>query len=238
MIKPKIRVVPISELILDKTNANKGTKRGSELLEASLGKYSAGRSVLVDRDGGVIAGNKTVETARSAGMTKIAVIETDGDTLVAVQRRDLDLEDHAKARELAIADNRFSEIDLEWNPEILASLDVDLTQFWNEGELNSLLKGFRNTERSAPEPKVDQAAELEKKWKTERGQIWEVGRHRLMCGDSASGSDVSALMNGKTAKLCATDPPYLVSYDAKNHPSGGCAGTIVRSGTEAEGGLC
>jgi len=60
-----------------------------------------------------------------------------------------------KARELAIADNRVSEIDLEWNPEVLASLDVDLSQFWNESELSSLLKDFRSSELAAPEPKID-----------------------------------------------------------------------------------
>jgi DNA modification methylase len=82
-----------------------------------------------------------------------------------------------------------------------------------------LLKDFRGAQLSAPEPKLDQAAELQKKWKTKRNQIWEIGDHRLMCGDSTNGSDVAALMNGETGRLCATDPPYLVSYDAKNHPS-------------------
>jgi DNA modification methylase len=218
-MKPNIRVVPISQLVLDEKNANRGTKRGRELLEESLEKYGAGRSVVLDRHGRVIAGNKTIEAARAAGMKSIAVIETDGSSLVAVQRGDLDLKKDKKARELAIADNRVSEIDLEWNPEVLASLDVDLKQFWNESELNTLLKDFRGNGLSAPEPKMDQTAELQKKWKTKRGQIWEIGRHRLMCGDSASAADVAALMDRKTAKLCATDPPYLVSYDAKNHPS-------------------
>ena len=218
-MKPKIRVVPIAQLILDEKNANKGTKRGRELLGESLEKYGAGRSVVLDRRDRVIAGNKTIEAARAAGMKSVAVIESDGSSLIAVQRGDLDLKKHRKARELAIADNRVSEIDLEWNPEVLASLDVDLAQFWNENELKTLLKGFRSAELSAPEPKLDQAAELRQRWGTKRGQIWQIGQHRLMCGDSASGSDVTALMDGKTAKLCATDPPYLVSYDAKNHPS-------------------
>jgi DNA modification methylase len=218
-VKPKLRVVPIAQLILDEKNANNGTKRGRELLEQSLGKYGAGRSVLVDRHDRVIAGNKTVEAAVAAGMKSISVIETDGSSLVAVHRSDLDLKKDKKARELAIADNRVGELDLEWNPEVLASLDVDLQQFWNENELNALLRGFRSTELSAPEPKLDHAAELQQKWNTQRGQIWEIGEHRLMCGDCANTSDVSALMNGKSAKLCATDPPYLVSYDAKNHPS-------------------
>jgi DNA modification methylase len=218
-VKPKLRVVSITPLVLDEKNANKGTKRGRELLGDSLERYGAGRSVVVDRHNRVIAGNKTVEAAVAAGMKSIAVIETDGSSLVAVQRGDLDLKKDKKARELAIADNRVGELDLEWNPEVLSSLDVDLKQFWNENELNALLKDFRSSGLSAPEPKIDQAAELQNKWKTVRGQVWEIGEHRLMCGDSASSSDVAVLMDGKTAKLCATDPPYLVSYDAKNHPS-------------------
>jgi len=218
-VKPKVRVVPITQLVLDEKNANKGTKRGRDLLGESLEEYGAGRSVVVDRHDRVIAGNKTVEAARAAGMKSITVIESDGSSLVAVQRGDLDLKRDKKARELAIADNRVGELDLEWNPEVLASLDVDLNQFWNENELNALLKDFRSNDLSAPDPKLDQAAELLKKWKTARGQIWEIGHHRLMCGDSCNEQDVFALMDGKTAKLCATDPPYLVSYDAKNHPS-------------------
>lgn len=218
-MRPNVRVVPIAHLVLDEKNANKGTKRGRELLGESLEKYGAARSVVVDRNNRVIAGNKTVEAARAAGMKSIYVIETDGSSLVAVQRGDLDLKRDKKARELAVADNRVGEIDLEWNPEVLASLDADLKQFWNENELHALLKDFRRAQLLAAESKLDQAAELQKKWKTVRGQIWKIGDHRLMCGDSANASNVVALMDGKTAKLCATDPPYLVSYDAKNHPS-------------------
>lgn len=218
-MNPKIRIVPITRLVLDDKNSNKGTQRGRRLLGESLAKYGAGRSVVVDRNNRIIAGNKTVEAARAAGIKSIAVIESDGSSLVAVQRGDLDLKRDKKARELAIADNRVGELDLEWNPEMLASLDVDLQQFWNENELNALLGEFHKTELSAPEPRLDHAAELQKKWKTKLGQIWKIGEHRLMCGDAANSSDVAALMDGKTAKLCATDPPYLVSYDAKNHPS-------------------
>src|SRR5271155_4597134 len=162
-MKPKLRVVPISQLLLDEKNANLGTKRGRELLSDSLKRYGAGRSVVVDRHNRVIAGNKTLEAARAAGMKSIAVIETDGTSLVAVQRGDLDLKRDKRARELAIADNRIGEIDLECNPEVLGSLDVDLAQFWNENELNALLKDFRSSELSAPEPKLDQATELQRK---------------------------------------------------------------------------
>jgi len=64
-VKPKVRIVPISQLVLDEKNANKGTKRGRKLLEESLEKYGAGRSVVVDRHDRVIAGNKTVVAARA-----------------------------------------------------------------------------------------------------------------------------------------------------------------------------
>jgi hypothetical protein len=103
-MRAKIRVVPIAQLVLDEKNANKGTKRGSELLQESLGKYGAGRSVVVDRHNRVIAGNKTVEAAVAAGMKSISAIETDGSSLVAAQRSDLDLNKDKKARELAIAE--------------------------------------------------------------------------------------------------------------------------------------
>jgi ParB-like chromosome segregation protein Spo0J len=98
--------VPLAQLILDDRNANKGTTRGRALIQESLSRLGLGRSVVVDRHNRVIAGNKTVEAARKLGIRKIRVIETDGDTLVAVMRNDLDLKKHKKAKELAIADNR------------------------------------------------------------------------------------------------------------------------------------
>src|SRR5580698_5176712 len=102
-VKPNVRVVPIAQLVLDEKNANKGTKRGRELLGESLEKYGAGRSVVLDRRDRVIAGNKTVEAARAAGMKSVTVIETDGSSMMAVQRVDLDLKMDKKAQELAIA---------------------------------------------------------------------------------------------------------------------------------------
>jgi hypothetical protein len=87
-VVPRFRIVPVAELILDEKNANKGTKRGRELLEESLGKYGAGRSIVVDRHYRVIGGNKTVEAAVAAGTKSIAVIETDGSDSLATPIRE------------------------------------------------------------------------------------------------------------------------------------------------------
>ncbi len=68
------------------------------------------------------------------------------------------------------------------------------------------------------EPQIGRADELRKKWGTELGQLWILGDHRLLCGDSTSPADVTRLMNGEKAVLFATDPPYLVDYTGENHP--------------------
>ncbi len=116
---------------LDKKNANRGTERGRDLLEKSLADLGAGRSILLDKDGNVIAGNKTYEAAEKLGLP-VKVVETDGAELVAVKRTDLDLaEDAGKARQLAIMDNRAGELDLEWDHEkLIEALDagVDLQE--------------------------------------------------------------------------------------------------------------
>lgn len=113
----------IDDLKFDDKNFNKGTKQGKSLLQKSLQKFVAGRSILVDKNNRVIAGNKTLENFSEIGSGKIEVIETNGDTLVVVKRSDIDL-DSPEGREMALADNRTSEIGLEWDMyEIKSELD-------------------------------------------------------------------------------------------------------------------
>jgi hypothetical protein len=85
-----------------------------------------------------VAGNKTFENAGAIGIEDVIVVQTDGTKLVAVQRMDLDLEKDKRAKELAIADNRAGQVSLNWDTDVLKSLDVDLTQFWTSTELESL----------------------------------------------------------------------------------------------------
>lgn len=207
----------IRDLIPDAKNANRGTERGNYLLEKSLERYGAGRSILLDREGRIIAGNKTAAKAGELGIEDVIVVQTDGTRLVAVQRVDLDLERDAAAKELAVADNRVGQIDLEWDPEALASLQLegaDLTAFWKEDELDALLAGFAGDGSGdgqtgeAPEPEVDRAEELREKWQTERGQLWQIGRHRLLCGDSMNAEDMKRLLDGARPGTLFYDPPW------------------------------
>ena len=133
------KLARVEDLTPDDRNANRGTKRGLDLLLKSIEQYGAGRSILVDREGRVIAGNKTLQAAVDKGLG-IKVVESDGTSLVVVRRSDLDIDD-PKARELAIADNRVSELDLDWDAEVLAGLlsdGVDLGAFFMQEELAQL----------------------------------------------------------------------------------------------------
>lgn len=128
----------ITDLNPDPHNARKRTKRGSQTIAHSLREFGAGRSIVIDKHGTVIAGNGVLESAEAAGITELQVIKSDGSKLIAVQRTDLDLSVDAKAKQLAIADNRTAEL-AEWVPEVLADMaDLDLQPFFNSGELRAI----------------------------------------------------------------------------------------------------
>jgi DNA modification methylase len=212
----------IGDLIPDDQNANKGTERGLGMLDQSLRKYGAGRSILVDRNGRTLAGNKTLERAAELGFA-VRVVQTDGKELVVVQRKDLDLKRDKAARELAIADNRVAEIDLDWDADEIKRLlaeGADLSAFFSDGEIEALLGRDDVNASEDDTPSVEKAAELQKKWKTARGQLWTIkgksGKaHRLLCGDSTSEEDVKRLIGKERPVWIWTDPPYGVEYEGK-----------------------
>lgn len=106
----------------DLQNANEGTQRGRGLLEKSLRKLGAGRSILADKHGNIIAGNKTLEGAAEIDLP-VRIVETDGKELVVVKRMDLDLysDTDKRGRKLAYADNKIAELDLAWKPEQISA---------------------------------------------------------------------------------------------------------------------
>ena len=209
------------KLTPDKHNANRGTKRGRELLEQSLRELGAGRSILVDKDGEVIAGNKTLEAAQKLGL-KVRVVPAARDELVVVQREDLDLDEPSgEARRMAYLDNRVAELDLAWDAEqVAADIEAGLTPeamgFW-EDEARQLLVAAELEMERPDDPGVDmsRAEEYREKWGTETGQVWTLGRHRLLVGDCTDEAAMGRLMGEARATLCWTDPPYNVDYEGK-----------------------
>lgn len=133
----------IKDLEFDDLNANKGTVRGRSMIEDSLQKHGAGRSVLVDKNGKLIAGNKTAEVAFDVGIEDVIVVPTDGKKLVVVQRTDLDLDTQPEARQLGILDNRTSEVSLHWDAHNLKALEsngVDLSAAFDKAEIDLIMK--------------------------------------------------------------------------------------------------
>lgn len=114
----KIIETNVEVLIPDNKNFNKHTEYGMHILEESIRKFGLGRSILIDKNNRIIAGNGVVETASQIDLDKVLVVETMGNTLVAVKRTDIDL-DSAKGRELALADNATSKANISWDNEMI-----------------------------------------------------------------------------------------------------------------------
>jgi hypothetical protein len=110
------KTTKIKDLIPDNKNFNKGTEYGNSLIEKSLRKFGAGRSILIDKNNRIIAGNKTIENAAAIGLEDLQIVESDGTKIIAVKRTDIDLDSKA-GRELALADNATAKANIDWDIE-------------------------------------------------------------------------------------------------------------------------
>lgn len=136
----KKEIKKISDLTPDDKNYNRGTEFGGAIIEKSLRRLGAGRSILLDKKGRIVAGNKTVENAANAGIEDVIVVQTTGKQIVAVQRMDLDL-DTKRGREMALADNATSKANLDWD------FDQIKSDGWDQTELNEWgVRDWRNLE--------------------------------------------------------------------------------------------
>jgi DNA modification methylase len=200
----------ISDLRSDHKNARKRTDRSATLIEESLKRYGAARSVVIDEDNRILAGNGTVDAAKRAGISKVRVIETEGDEIIAVKRTGL-TEDQKIG--LALADNRTSDLS-EWDKEMLHQLseEHDITPWFEAEDLAEIMgevevippEGLTDAD-DVPEPPADPI--------TKPGDLWILGNHRLLCGDSTNPQHVERLISGNLANLMVTDPPYGVKLD-------------------------
>jgi DNA modification methylase len=175
----------------------------------ALQQVGAARSIVIDEDNVVLAGNGVTEAAAEAGITKVQVVEVDGSTLVAVRRSGLTAE---QKRALAIFDNRTAEL-AEWNAEQLQA-DVDtglsLQPWFSADEQKILLAG----KTGAPKDGLTDpdAVPHERPTSIKPGDLFNLGSHLLLCGDSTKPEDVARVMDGNRACLMNTDPPYGIDY--------------------------
>jgi DNA modification methylase len=210
-MKPPSRSKPcrLTDLKPDPHNANRGTDRGRAALADSLRESGAGRSIVIDRHGQIIAGHKTVEQAKALGMP-LRIVLTDGRQLIAVQRVDLDVRTDPRAKALALADNRVAELDLDWDVDMLKQLraeGLDLSTLWTADEFAALFADTHTglaDENAVVEPGPTDIVP---------GDQFVLGPHRLRCGDATSPGDVTRLLEGAAPILMTTDPPYGVRYD-------------------------
>lgn len=143
----KIIETNIESLVPDNKNFNKGTEYGDRLMDESLRKFGLARSIVIDKNNRIIAGNKTAEKAADIGFTDVLVVEVDGNQLVAVKRKDIDL-DSAKGRELALADNATSKANLAWDE----SLIEEVSQQWGFEPQDWGVDVFQQEEPEQEEP--------------------------------------------------------------------------------------
>lgn len=193
----------IAELKPDLQNARKHSKKNLDMIAKSLAEVGAARSIVIDEDNNILAGNGTVEAAGNIGLHKLRIVDTAGDELIAVRRSGLTSEQKQK---LAIFDNRTAEL-AQWDTGTLRELnqEMDLSFAFSSADLQSLGIGDEIKEDEIPEPPVEA--------RTKPGDLYQLGRHRLLCGDATDSDDLQKLMDGRSGVLMVTDPPYGVSYN-------------------------
>lgn len=211
----ELQLVPVEKLVPYINNARTHSPEQIYKLRASLREFGFINPVIIDRDFGVIAGHGRILAAKEEGITEVPCVFADHLT-------------EAQKKAYIIADNRMA-MDAGWDEELLR---VEIEALEAE-DFNPLLTGFDETELSklfddgneTQEDNFDVEAELEKPAITKPGDVWLLGRHRLVCGDSTKPDTFDTLMDGKKANLVITDPPYNVNYE-------GSAGKIKNDNME------
>lgn len=195
--------IAVDELIPYKNNARTHSEEQVEKIAASIDEFGFINPVLIDKDNVIIAGHGRVMGAKKLGLEKVPCLRIEHLT-------------EAQKRAYILADNKLAE-DAGWDEEIL---NIEL-QALREMDFDISLAGFDLDDLSFDEYGEDEAIEddydeeLPEEPKSKVGQIYKLGRHRLMCGDSTSVEDVEKLMDGSFADLLLTDPPYNVDYTGK-----------------------
>ena len=199
----EMQLVPITKLVPYVNNARTHSPEQINKLRSSLREFGFINPVIIDRDFGVIAGHGRILAAKEEGIAEVPCVFADHLT-------------EAQKKAYILADNRMA-MDAGWDEELLRveiealqaeAFDLSLTGF-DEKELSDLFKDDADVQ----EDDFDVDAELEKPTFSKSGDVWTLGRHRLLCGDSTKAETFETLMQGRKANLVVTDPPYNVNYE-------------------------
>ena len=213
----EMQLVPISKLVPYVNNARTHSPEQIKKLRSSLREFGFINPVIIDRDYSVIAGHGRILAAKEEGIRDVPCVFADHLT-------------EAQKKAYIIADNRMA-MDAGWDEELLR-VEIEALQGM---DFDPLLTGFDEKELAAlfddgaeaKDDDFDVDEELEKPVFSKTGDVWTLGRHRLVCGDSTKAETYETLMQGKKANLVVTDPPYNVNYE-------GSAGKIKNDNMAAE----
>jgi DNA modification methylase len=206
-LEPQIEMLPTSGLRPYRSNARTHSKSQIRQIADSIRRFGFTNPVLISDDGEIIAGHGRVRAASELGMERVPTLR-------------LSHLSPAERRAYVLADNKLA-LNAGWDSEILAielqalvdiEFDVTLTGF-SLAEIDLTLDRARDASPAAPDGPEDRQFEPPADPQTRRGDLWALGRHRLLCGDARSAADIGRLMDGGTADLIFTDPPYNVPID-------------------------
>lgn len=214
MISDAVTRIPIHQLRPWARNARTHSKKQVRQIADSIEAFGFTNPVLIDRHFSILAGHGRVEAARLLGQEAVPCLYVD------------DLSE-AQKRAYVLADNKLA-LNAGWDEELLATeledlitldagFDIGVTGF-SIPEIDGLIEGREVVE--AGDPADDDIPDLEGPARCRLGDLWQLGPHRLICGDALDKQDISALMNGETAGMVFTDPPYNVPINGHVGGSG------------------
>ena len=198
----EMQLISVAQLIPYQNNARTHSKEQINKLRSSIREFGFVNPVIIDREYNIIAGHGRIAAAREEGITEVPCVFVDHLT-------------EAQKKAYILADNRMA-LDAGWDEDLLRvelealeemGYDLGLTGF-DDKELAALFPA-----EEAKEDDFDVEAELQKPTFTRAGDVWTLGRHRLVCGDSTNAETYTTLMDGVKANLVITDPPYNVNYE-------------------------
>ena len=223
----QIETVATAKLVPYARNSRTHSEAQVAQIAASIREFGFTNPVLIDTDGGIIAGHGRVLAARQLGQDKVPCIRLEH--LTETQKRAYIIADNKLALNAGWDEAMLA---LEFRDLLAAGYDVGLTGY-ELPEIDELVAGLDATPEGKTDPDACPPIEVEAVSKI--GDLWVMGNHRLMCGDSTSAEAVALLMNGKKALVMNTDPPYGIAYDSSEvHANGKDHGAIKNDEIDGE----